>query len=172
MWPGFTSAGWRFGETRTFKRPDWYFDQDDAVNPPEVTIMRVRPPIFPELSDDELSDLLKEKVREKCIEKQIQMRKDNRRFMGVEKILKTFWKASAKSEQDRFTIKPQVVASNGETRKRLLAWLREWKRKYAEAHAQLVAGGNPVFPYGTYRLRVHVASAWLRPRRRPRNRAG
>ena len=156
LWPAFTSAGWRFGETRTFKRPEWYFDQDDAVNPPEVQITRTRPPIYPELSDDELFDLLQEKVREACIEKQKQMREENRRFMGVKKVLKTFWKASAKSEQDRFTIKPQVVASTSETRKKLLAWLREWKREYAAAHAELGAGRDPLFPYGTYWLRVHV----------------
>ncbi|MBV1858622.1 MAG: hypothetical protein KUG77_09445 [Nannocystaceae bacterium] len=26
LWPGFTTYGWPFGEARTFKRPDWYYN--------------------------------------------------------------------------------------------------------------------------------------------------
>jgi hypothetical protein len=62
LWPGFTTADWRFGETRTFKRPDWFFDARGQM-PDEVTLTLVRPPIFKELDDDALYERLVTEVR-------------------------------------------------------------------------------------------------------------
>jgi putative transposase len=41
LWPGFTTIGWRFGETRTFKRPDWFFDESGRM-PEEVSLTLAR----------------------------------------------------------------------------------------------------------------------------------
>ena len=67
-WPGFTTYGWKFGEVRTFKRPDWYFDPENPKSPKEVQVKLERPDIFPKLSDDELFDLLMVRVRERELE--------------------------------------------------------------------------------------------------------
>ena len=37
LWPGFTTYGWRFGETRVFKRPDWYYDPKKPDSRPIYT---------------------------------------------------------------------------------------------------------------------------------------
>src|SRR5690606_27181394 len=49
-WPSFTTVGWRFGETQTFKRPA-FFDASGKM-PEEVSLTLVRPPIYAELDDD------------------------------------------------------------------------------------------------------------------------
>ncbi|MFO7566261.1 MAG: hypothetical protein R6X02_26700, partial [Enhygromyxa sp.] len=93
LWPGFTTMGWRFGETRTFKRPDWFFDEEGET-PEEASLTLVRPPIFPELDDDALYEKLMGEVRRRELEFQRQIRRENRRFMGPRKLAKQSWRRS------------------------------------------------------------------------------
>jgi hypothetical protein len=155
LWPGFTTYGWRFGETRSFVRPDWYYDPDNPDNPPVVQLTRVRPPnIFKHLSDDELSDELMRRCREIERAKQQQMKKNGRRFMGVKKLLKSKWWQKATSWEDRFERVPKVAASNKWERIAALQRNRQWEKDYAEARGEHRKGNDPVFPYGTYFLRA------------------
>lgn len=158
QWPGFTTAGWKFGETRTFKRPDWYHDK--LTKPEQVTITRVRPKIFMELSDDELWELLQTRVRQRCLEIQAKMRRKGRRFKGAEKLKKEGrrWDRAPTSYEERFTIKPTVAASCKWRRIAQLQRDRDWEREYAAAREALKRRehpSGPAFPYGTYYLRIH-----------------
>lgn len=156
-WPGFTTYGWRFGETRTYKRPDWYYDPDNPDNPEEVQITLERPDIFPELSDDELFELLMKRVRERELEIQAEMRKEGRRFMGEKKLRRQHWNRAPKSYEDRFTITPKVAASSRWLRLAQLQRDRDWEAEYAEARAKLIAGDrDALFPEGTYWMRLHA----------------
>jgi hypothetical protein len=153
LWPGFTTYGWRFGETRSFVRPDWYYDPQNPDNPPAVKLTRVRPRnIFPHLSDDELSDELMRRCREIERAKQQQMKEDGRRFMGVKKLLKSKWWQKATSWEDRFKQVPKVAASNKWERIAALQRNRAWEKDYADARSEHRKGNNPVFPFGTYFL--------------------
>jgi putative transposase len=154
-WPGFTSHGWKFGETRTFRRPDWYYDPANPDNPPEVHITRVRPPIFPELTDDELYDRLMKRVREIELEAQAELRAKGRRFKGEKKLAKDHWDSKPTSWEDRFTIVPKVAASCRMKRAAQLQRNRKWEREYAIARAALQEGRPAIFPEGTYWLRLH-----------------
>lgn len=155
LWPGFTTYGWRFGETRVFRRPDWYYDPKNRDNPPEVELTRVRPPgIFPNLSDDELSEKLMQLCRELEVDKQRRMREENRRFMGVKKLMKQQWWRKAVSTEERFTLKPTVASSDDERRAAALEALRLWREQYAKQREAFRQGLDPIFPYGTYMLRV------------------
>jgi hypothetical protein len=152
QWPGFTTIGWRFGETRTFKRPDWFFDEDGDM-PEEASLTLVRPPIFPELDDDALYEKLMVAVREREIEIHGIMRSQNRRFMGQRKLARQHWNRAPRSFEERFTITPKHAASSS---RKVLAEIgrdREWERQYAAARALLLAGEPAVFPAGTYWLR-------------------
>jgi len=152
QWPGFTTIGWRFGETRTFNRPDWFFDENSDM-PQEVSLTLVRPAIFPELDDDALYAKLMEAVRKRELEIHRSMRREGRRFMGLRKLARQHWNRAAKSFEERFTITPKHVASS---KKRVVPEVgrdREWERKYAAARALLRAGKPAVFPAGTYWLR-------------------
>jgi hypothetical protein len=161
QWPGFTTIGWRFGETRTFKRPDWFFDEAGDT-PEEVALTLVRPPIFPELDDDALYDKLMAEVRKHELEIQRSMRQQGRRFMGLRKLARERWNRVPQSFEERFTITPRYAAS---CPRQVLAEVqrdREWERQYAAARALLLAGKPAVFPAGTYWMRrfagVNVAA--------------
>jgi hypothetical protein len=152
LWPGFTTAGWRFGETRTFKRPKWFFDASGAM-PDEVSLTLARPPIFRELDDDALYDKLAATVRDKEHEFQAELRAKGRRFMGLQKLAKQDWNRPAVSFEERFGLTPKVAASSVWQRLAQLQRDREWEREYAAARAQWLAGAPVVFPAGTYWLR-------------------
>jgi putative transposase len=67
LWTGFTTIGWRFGETRTFRRPAWFFDESGKM-PAVVSLTLRRPPILRELDDDALYEKLMAKVRAREVE--------------------------------------------------------------------------------------------------------
>ena len=155
LWPGFTTYGWRFGESRTFRLPDWFFDPDNPDNPETVTITRVRPRgIYPDLSDDELSDKLMNLCRELERAKQQEMKAQNRRFMGLKKLAKTNPWHQATSREDRFRIKPRVASTDRWKRSAALRRNRHWAEHYARSRDDFEAGLDPEFPYGTYQMRV------------------
>jgi REP element-mobilizing transposase RayT len=152
LWPGFTTAGWRFGETRTFARPKWFFDASGEM-PEEASLTLVRPPIFRELDDDALYDKLAAAVRDKEHDFQAGLRAKGRRFMGLRKLGKQHWNRAAASFEERFGLTPKVAASSKWQRLAQLQRDREWEREYAVARAQWRAGEAAVFPAGTYWLR-------------------
>ena len=145
-------GGWRFGETRTFKRPDWFIDATGDM-PEEVSLTLVRPPIFPELDDDALYTKLMEAVRERERKIHRSMRAQGRKFMGVRKLARKSWKCTAQTFEERFTIAPKHAGSSKKQVEAELGREREWKRQYAAARELLLAGKPAVFPAGTYWLR-------------------
>jgi hypothetical protein len=152
MWPGFTTIGWRFGETRTFKRPDEFFDEDGDM-PEEVSLTLVRPAIFSELDDDAFYDKLMDEVRTRELEVQRSVRAQGRRFMGPCKLARQHWNRKAQSFEERFTITPKHAASSRAQVLKEVQRDREWERDYAAARALLLAGKPAVFPAGTYWMR-------------------
>jgi putative transposase len=161
LWPGFTTIGWRFGETRTFKRPDWFFDAKGEM-PDQVSLTLARPSIFRELDDDALYEKLMVAVRTHEVEIQQEHREKGRRFMGLRKLARQLWNRAPQSFEERFKVAPKFAASS---RWLVIAELqrdREWERQYAAARA-LLRDGKPVeFPAGTYWMRrfagVNVAA--------------
>jgi putative transposase len=163
QWAGFSTYGWKFGEVRRFRRPEWFYDPENPDIPDYVDIALVRPDIFPELSDDQLYDLINERVRKRELELQAEMAKKGRRFMGQRKLLKQRWNRAAKSREERFTLTPKVSSTCKWARIARLQRNEEWEREYAEARDARLAGMDPLFPYGTYWMRrfagVRVAAA-------------
>jgi hypothetical protein len=157
QWPGVTTYGWRFGETRTFQRPSWYYDPKRPENPRVVRVTRVRPNIMTHLTDDELFELLMEKCRRRVHVLREQMSRDGRRFIGVEQLKKDRWNRVARSfghtERRRSdgSIDRLRARARAKTRR-----TRDWERRYAKARGELLSGGAPVFPYGTYYLHRHA----------------
>lgn len=155
LWPGFTSYGWRFGERRRFRRPTWFFDPDNPDNPDVVEVVRLRPgAIYPEISDDELSEKHMGLCREIERAKQEEMKADNRRFMGLKKLAKTKWWDAPKSYDERFTNEPMVASTDSWRRIAALQRNAAWDAHYAASRAGFERGERPVFPLGTYLLRV------------------
>ena len=149
LWPSFTTSGWRFGETRIFTRPGWFFDKGGKM-PEKVSLTLVRPPIFPKLDDDELYAKLMAEVRARECEIQREFRGKGRRFMGPRKLEKQRWNRAPRSFERRFNVAPKVAASSKWLVLAELQRDREWERKYAAARDLLRAGKPAVFPAGTY----------------------
>lgn len=152
LWPGFSTAGWMFGETRIFKRPGWFFDEAGDM-PEEVSLTLVRPPIFSELDDEALYQKLVTAVRARELEIQREMRKQGRRFMGLRKLAKERWNRAPQSFEERFKVAPKYASSSKWLVLAELQRDREWERQYAAARALLLAGERAVFPAGTWSLR-------------------
>ena len=161
LWPGFTTAGWRFGETRSFRRQRWFFDAEEMPAAVELTL--VRPHVFEELSDDELFSRVEAEVRRREREVQVEFRRTNRRFVGLEKLRSVRHDRTPRSSEPRFGVTPRVAASCRWKRLAQLQRDREWERQYALARADLLAGIDAVFPAGTFMLRrlARVAVAEL-----------
>jgi hypothetical protein len=157
IWPGLTTAGWRFGETRSFKRPKEFFDP--KTMPAEVSLTLVRPHVYPHLSDDQVYARLEAEVRRRELETEAKFRRESRRVVGVQKLRKQRWGGAPKSFDERFTVAPQVAASCKWKRLAQLLRNREWERLYAEARARLLAGVDVVFPAGTFQLRATAGVA-------------
>lgn len=161
LWPGFSTQGWRFGETRTFKRPDWFFDKAGEM-PEAISLTLARPAIFLELSDDELYEKLEQEVRRRELQHQDELRREGRRFMGAYKLARQPWNRAPKSFRERFKVTPKVASS---CQWMLLAQLqrnREWEREYAAARELLRAGLPAVYPRGTYWMK-HFARVDVAP---------
>ena len=163
-WPGFTTEGWRFGETRTFRKPTHFFDAKNSKLPDTVSITLVRPDVLPQLSDDEVYDQLTAEVhaREKFHQKRLTA--DSRRFMGEDKIQGQRWNKVPESRSARFRVKPKIAEPSRWARLAALQRDRDWERAYASARADWSNGNWDVeFPFGTYWMQrfvgVRVAAA-------------
>ncbi|HLT35421.1 MAG TPA: hypothetical protein VK034_04025 [Enhygromyxa sp.] len=152
LWPGFTTLGWRFGETRTFRRPDWFFDESGSM-PEQVSLTLVRPPIYPKLDDDALYAKLMAEVRAHELTIQREFRAQSRRFMGPRKLAQQRWNRAPQSFEERFKVAPKYAASHKWLVLAALQRDRDWERKYAAARALLLAGRQAIFPPGTYWMR-------------------
>jgi hypothetical protein len=152
LWLGFTTYGWRFGEARTFKRPSWFFDESGAM-PATSTLTLTRPPVYRDLDDEQLFERLMEAVRVAEKDAQQRLRREHRRFMGRDKLLKQHWNHVPQTPEARYRVAPRIAASS---RWLVLAELqrdRVWERAYALARERLRAGLDAIFPSGTYWLR-------------------
>ena len=152
LWPGFTTVGWRFGETRTFRRPGRFFDEKGEM-PEEISLTLVRPPIFPHLDDDALYGKLMGEMRRREVELQRELRQKGRRFMGLAKLARQHWSRAPWSFEERFKVTPKVAASSKWLVLAELQRNRKWERQYAAARELWLTGEPALFPAGTYWLR-------------------
>lgn len=156
LWPGFTTAGWAFGETRVFARPKIaLFDVESGHWPDQVSLTRAKPPCLSGHTDAEATQLLRDRVRMYALAKQAEMKQQKRRFKQPLKLAKVKWWKSAISDEKRFAVAPKVASSCRWRRLEMLQRDREWERQYAEAYEELQQGNRAaVFPHGTWLMRV------------------
>jgi REP element-mobilizing transposase RayT len=165
LWSGFSTQGWRFGETRTFKRPTWFFNKDGEL-PETASLTLVRPAIFRELDDDALYAKLEHEVRRRELILQKAFRKEGRRFVGVRKLAGQRWNRAPTRFAALFKVAPKVAASSAEVRLPQLKRDRGWEREYAAARELLLEGLPAIFPPGTYWVK-HFAGAVVAERAPP-----
>lgn len=155
-WPGFTTAGHPFGTRLEFAKPSVFFDAGGKL--PDLAVVTVtRPDIHSEMSDAALYAELVARTRDRETEKQLEMRRSGRRFLGEARVLRQRWRDSPRSREARFTGTPTLSAKNRWARAAQLRRDRRWEAAYSAAREQLIGGDlAAVFPAGTYWLRRFV----------------
>ena len=156
LWPGFTTAGWAFGETRSFRRPELsFFDTDETEWPDVATITRVRPPSLQHLCDADATQQLQDAVRLRCHRVQDRMRRENRRFKQHLKLSRERWWRRPNSREELFTVTPRVATRCRWRRLALLQRNRSWEAQYAAAALAFARGERDApYPTGTWLMRV------------------
>lgn len=164
LWAGFHSAGWAFGESRTYARPNIpWFDIVDGDWPDEVSITRTRPPCLSHMSDADATKLLADLTRQRCVDKQHDMKRQRRRFKQPNKLRRERWWRRPSSSKRDFTVKPKLAVRCPVRRNAMIQRNREWERQYLEADEAFAHGDrDAVYPYGTWlqqvRYGVNVAA--------------
>ena len=158
-WEGLTSYGMRFGSKMVFRRPEKFFDKNGAL-PEEVVVEVSRPGILPELSDEELFVLLMRKVKERERELVAAAKQENRRFLGMGRVLRRKHTDTPFSREPRFKLNPRVASRSKWQRIAALQRNKEWLAAYRQAWEKFCAGVRDVlFPEGTYLMRVQYGVA-------------
>lgn len=155
-WPGFHTAGWAFGTSQEFERPDCAFFQNEKKWPKKVSILRAKPPCLSGYTDADATSVLSEAVRVRCLEKQAQMKDQNQRFKGVPKLAKDkWWRVPGSSAKDEwFGVRPKVAVRSQWRKQHALQRNAEWEAAYAAADEAFKNGDRNVeFPYGTWLVR-------------------
>ncbi len=164
-WPGFTTAGMCFGETKTFRRPLTFFDPTNDELPNAVTLRLTRPKVLLGLSDELLHVELERETRAREVAKQDQLRQAGKRFLGEARVQRQQWTENPRSRETRFTRTPTRASANKWARIAAAQQDRVWRTAYAAARERFLAGSREVFfPFGSYWLcRFAGAQATLAP---------
>lgn len=175
-WKGVTTAGMRYGESRTIKKPNcgiWTpmdagskksgrrrrrdarcpTRRSRSVLPDTIEFVLVRPDGFPAMSDEELRAEVERRVTEREEGAEARRAEAGKRVMGMKRVKAQFWGAMP-GKEDLFGREPTVSASSRWARVEALARRRGFLDAYREARRRWLAGdADVVFPYGTWLLR-------------------
>ncbi len=156
QWPGVITG--RLGQQLHFEMPDLFFDDEAAESDThDVVLDFVRPPIFEQLSDDELNRNLFDAVEDRVRKARAEMRKAGKAFLGVARILRQPFTGVPTQTEIRRKLNPRVAAANPSVRVGVLRALQRFVADYRKAWSAWREGRRDVvFPYGTYALRVHA----------------
>ncbi|PRQ02907.1 Transposase IS200 like protein [Enhygromyxa salina] len=175
-WKGVTTVRMRYGDELVLRKPRYGIwapkksvekkrkaakkrRRRDARTPSECGRSRipatarlrlVRPAIRPELSDDELRDLVLEGVeaRENVLE--LRRRKAGRKVLKMRVVKAQHWAAMPGAE-DLFGVRPTVSSTDKWKRIAALQRKKEFEEAYAEARERWLGGERDVeFPRGTW----------------------
>ena len=150
-WPGFTTVGMQFGETKTFQRPSVFFDAANDELPDTATLVVNRPKILAGLSDERLRADLEREIRVREVAKQDQLRQAGKRFLGEIRVVRQRWTETPQSREARFTRTPTRRSANKWARIAAAQQDSTWKTAYSTAREMFLAGAREVlFPFGSY----------------------
>jgi len=122
--------------------------------PEVVELVLDRPPIMPDLSDEQLRALIRSKLEQR--EEEVAQERQRRRIkvVGWRRVQSTYYLALPRREE-MFARKPTFAASTVAERVHLAKRRRAFLKAYAIARDAFAAGQRDVvFPEGTYLMRV------------------
>lgn len=155
-WPGLctTPDDIQKGEF-VINKPKAFFALNGKM-PENITLRITRPNIMNQLSDEELTALIKSRAEEKEKELRKKAKMNNIHFLGARRVSRQKTFHSPRTIAPRRNLKPRVAAKNKWRRIEALRRLQGWVKAYREALKQWKAGARDVvFPAGTYAMVHH-----------------
>ncbi|WP_181234065.1 transposase [Enhygromyxa salina] len=172
QWKGVTTARMRYGQelvvpkpkyglwepknpaksAKKRKRPDarTRSKRDRSTLPATATLRLVRPPLRPELTDDELRDLVLEQVATRERELEDVRERQGTKVLGMRKVKAQHW-AAMPGPEDLFGVRPTVSAKDRRKRIAALGEKKRFEEAYALAWERWRGGEKDVeFPAGTW----------------------
>jgi putative transposase len=154
-WTGASSARWKFGETRTFVRPDGGFFGKTSKLPSEVKLTMAPLPGFDDLSNEQLDALARERVLERETELRAERKSQGKSYLGMTAVLSTDPESAPTTPEPLGKMNPRVAGKDRQVRVEAITKLREFRRMYRIAWLLWLAGDHTVeFPEGTWLMRV------------------
>jgi putative transposase len=156
-WPGIRFA-WPM-RSRTVRRPAFFRTEELGGSwPDEATLELHRPPGHDDLSDEELSELLRDRIERREQVARDAARLACRRFLGRRAVLAQSRHAYPSTSEQHFGLRPSVACKSKWARIARLQEDADWLERYESARERLRAGDTAVrFPYGTWKLRVYYS---------------
>ncbi|WP_165704197.1 transposase [Enhygromyxa salina] len=188
QWKGVTTARMRYGDEVVVSKPKFGLwtpkpkktspkrkkrrrrsdartrsKRDRSTIPKTATLRLVRPPVRPELSDDELRDLVLGRVTARESELELVRQRAGKKVLKMRNVQKQHWAAMPGAEE-LFGIRPTVSANDKNKRIAAIGNKKAFERAYEEARKRWLAGEKDVeFPAGTWlmwrRYQARCASA-------------
>ncbi len=151
-WDGVCSWSLDYGQPKTFRRPEGFFDGTSDKTLEQEVLTLVRPEaLYPELGDAQARERLRDKARERSHAKANALRKSGGSFMGMRRVRRQPTGSSPTTRLPRRGIRPTVAGKNKWARIEAL----QRNAAFLEAHelARLLFESgkrDAVFPFGTY----------------------
>lgn len=161
-WTGATSVRWKFGETRTFVRPDGQFFGIGSKLPVEVRLTLTPLPGFEDQTPAQLDALVRERVIARETELRAQHRREGRTYLGMDGVLRCDPESRPATREPRRQINPRVAGVQADVRVEAIARWTSFTRLYRTAWMQWRGGDHTaVFPEGTWLMRVRHGATCL-----------
>ncbi|PRP90183.1 Transposase IS200 like protein [Enhygromyxa salina] len=174
-WKGVTTARMRYGDEIVVQKPTYGLwarsgaakgrkparrrkrrdartpsKRDRSIIPNTATLRLVRPDVRPELSDDELRDLVLERVAAREQKFEALRQRKGKKVLKMRNVSKQHWAAMPGAE-DLFGVRPTVSATDKWKRIAALQRKQMFEAAYAEARERWLDGERDVeFPQGTW----------------------
>jgi REP element-mobilizing transposase RayT len=181
QWKGVTTVGMRYGQEIVVNKPRFGLwapklskelakkrrrrpdartrsKRGRSTIPGTATLRLVRPPVRPELSDDELRDLVLGGVATREHELEAVRAREGRKVLKMRNVMRQHW-ASMPGPEDLFGVRPTVSAKDKAKRLEALQRKREFEEAYAHARGRWMEGEKDVeFPAGTWLMWRHYTA--------------
>jgi len=179
VWPGLTSARFRFGETISAARPDIYFDKKRCL----LASMVLAPlsQAFPAAIESDSApgaaqgatvpgvDASESRIRDLVEEGRAaihrRLAKEGRRLAGVARVLRTPW--TRRATHPIGELHPLFATRDAELLEAAIEEMRQFEEEHDAAKQRYMAGHHrTLFPSGTYGYRVVLGVRVAKKRRR------
>ena len=152
-WPGVLSY-WSSERTEV-EMPDVFFDKSGDL-PKQIPLNIVRPRIFSQLTDEQLTQMLLDKVETFIEHARDEVVEAESSFVGATVVLNQAFDSKPKTEQPLGSLNPRIAAKSPMVRVRAIQSMRAFTKAYRAAWLCFRDGIRDVlFPAGTYALRLH-----------------